>query len=152
MDLIELFTLISIVLATMGLFANYYQIRKSNLLKRAEYIVKLYNQFVNDKQMIDFYYKIEYGMLEYKDDFHLSEEEKNLDKILGHFSNIGRLFFMRILKPEDLEFLEYEFIILYKSEFIQNYFGFLDRWTDANKLNEKKFDYFRKTAEFLINK
>ena len=152
MDLIELFTLISIVLATLGLFANYYQIRKSNLLKRAEYIVQLYNQFVNDKKLIDFYYQIEYNMINYDNNIHLTEKEKILDKLLGYFSNIGRLYFMGILKLEDLEFLKYEFIILYKSEFIQNYFGFLDRWTDANKLNEKKFDYFRKTAEFLINK
>jgi len=152
MNLLNLFTLVSLILATLGLFANYYQIRKSNIMKRAEYIVQLYNQFVNDKQLIDFYYQIEYNMINYDDNIHLTEKEKILDKLLGYFSNIGRLYFMGILKLKDLEFLEYEFIILYNSDFIQDYFSFLDQWTIANNLNEIKFNYFRKTATFLINK
>jgi len=149
MELAELLTIISISLAALGLFANYYQIRKANIQKRAEYIVKLYNDFVNDTDMIDIYYQLEYSDFEYNDEFHGSETEKNLDKLLGHFSNIGRLYFMGILKKKDLKFLEYEFLIIYQNRNIQNYLKFLDNLFKSREINDEKFEYLRKTGKLL---
>lgn len=149
MELVEILTIISISLAALGLFANYFQIRKANIQKRAEYIVKLYNDFVNDTDMIDIYYQLEYSDFDYNDNFHGSASEKNLDKLLGHFSNIGRLYFMGILKKKDLKFLEYEFLIIYQNRNIQNYLKFLDDWFKLREINDEKFEYLRKTGKLL---
>ncbi len=85
----KILTILSISLITIELFATFYQIRKSNIQNRIEYIVKLYNEFVNDENMIKMYYKLEYSEFIYNDNFHGSEEEKKLDKLLGYFSNKG---------------------------------------------------------------
>ena len=149
MELVEILTIVSISLAALGLFANYFQIRKANIQKRAEYIVKLYNEFVNDNDMTDIYYQLEYSDFDYNNEFHGSETEKKLDKLLGHFSNVGRLYFMGILKKEDLKFLEYEFLIIYQNRNIQKYLEFLDNWFILRNIYDEKFEYFRKTGKFL---
>ena len=46
--------------------------------------------------MMEIYYKIEYGEFEYDENFHQSDEEKKLDKLLGFFENIAKLYLMRI--------------------------------------------------------
>ena len=125
------------------------QTKKSAIQKRSEYIIDLYDTFVDDTEMIDIYYKLEYSTFTYDKNFHGSETEKKLDKLLGHFSNIGRLYCSGILTREDLKFLEYEFLVIYQNENIKAYLTFLDEWFKAKKIKDKKFDYFRKVGRLL---
>lgn len=52
------------------------QTKKSAIQKRSEYIIDLYNTFINDKDMVDIYYELEYGKFKYDDRFHGSDTEK----------------------------------------------------------------------------
>ena len=148
-ELSEMLTIASILLAVLGLFANFLQIRRGNTQKRAEYIVQLYNEFVNDRDMMEIYYKLEYSKFNYGQNFHGSETEKQLDKLLGHFSNIGRLHFMGVIRRQDLKFLEYEFLVIYQNSNIESYLAFLDEWFETRGIDDQKFEYFRKTAQLL---
>lgn len=133
-----------------------WQLRESNkqsktaaIQKRSEYVIDLYNTFINDKDMIDIYYKIEYSEFRYDGNFHGSDMEKQLDKLLGHFSNIGRLYNLGILAREDLKFLEYEFLVIYQNKNIQAYLKYLDGWFKVRQINDKKFYFFRMTGKLL---
>lgn len=123
--------------------------KRATVQKRSEYVIDLYNTFVNDKDMLDAYYKMEYSEFAYDDTFHGSDLERKLDKLLGHFSNIGRLFNLGILTREDLRFLEYEFLIINQNQDVQAYFNFLDNWFRIRNINDKKFEYFRLAGKYL---
>ena len=96
--------------------------------------MQLYTQFTSDPDMQEIYYRIEYGLFKYnRDTFHMSIDEKKLDKLIGLFSNIGQLYQMGIIKDKDLNFIKYEFQIIYQTEDVQEYFKTLDLWLDNEK-------------------
>lgn len=137
--------------AAWQLWESNKQTKNSAVQKRSEYIIDLYNTFTNDKDMVEVYYKLEYSEFKYDENFHGSQTEKQLDKLLGHFSNIGRLYNLGILTLEDLKFLEYEFLVIYQNKNVQAYFDFLDAWFKLRQINNKKFEYFRLTGQVLEN-
>jgi len=142
-------TALTFALAAWQLREANKQNKKSAVQKRSEYVIDLYNTFVNDKDMFDAYYKIEYSEFVYDGTFHGSELEKKVYKLLGHFSNIGRLFNLGILTRDDVRFLEYEFLIIFQNSNVKAYFNFLDNWFNLRNINDKKFEYFRLTGEYL---
>ncbi len=141
-----------LVATTIGVFAAFRQIYISNKQKRADLLLQLCNQFYQDNEMQDIYYKIEYGQFRYSvDTFHMSEYERKLDKLLGLFSNIGQLYEMDIIKDRDLEFIKYEFQIIYENSDVQNYFKTLDDWFKARQINHLKFQPFRNVGKHVTN-
>ena len=126
------------------------QIKKSAIQKRSEYVIDLYSTFVQDRDMIEIYYKIEYSKFIYDNGaFHGSETEKQLDKLLGHFTIIGRLYNLGILTREDMNFVKYEFLVIYQNQNIQAYLSFLDRYLKSQQINNKKFEDFRIAGQIL---
>jgi hypothetical protein len=142
-------TSFSFIVVAWQLWESNKQTKNSAIQKRSEYIIDLYNTFVNDEDMMKIYYELEYSEFNYDASFHGSETEKQLDKLLGHFSNVGRLYNLGILTREDLNFLEYEFLVIYQNKNIQAYLAFLDNWFKRRKINDQKFQYFRLTAQTL---
>jgi hypothetical protein len=155
-------TALTFAAAAWQLYESNRQTKKAAIQKRSEYIIDLYDKFVNDDDMIEVYYSIEYLEFSYNPterfpnqdfnwdpNFHGTDTEKKLDKLLGHFSNIGRLFCSKILTNDDLQFLKYEFLIIYQNENIKAYLTFLDNWFRVRKIMDKKFAYFRTAAEIL---
>jgi hypothetical protein len=142
---------LALLVATLiGVFAAYRQIYISNRQKRADLVLQLCNQFYQDKEIQEIYYKIEYNDFKYEiQKFHGSEEEKQLDKLLGLFSNIGQLYDMKIIKDADLEFIKYEFQIIYENKSVTAYFKTLDNWFQIRKITHLKFHPFRKVGKML---
>lgn len=158
----NLATAFTFAAAAWQLFETNKQSKKSAVQKRSEYIIELYNTYVNDKKMIDMYYLIEYNKLVYNPtvifpnfdfkfdrNFQGTETEKDLDKLLGHFSNIGRLYVLGILTKEDLNFFKYEFLRIHTNQSVKEYLKFLDNWFRVNNIIDKKFEHFRIVAEML---
>lgn len=141
-----------LVATTVGVFAAFRQIFISNKQKRADLILQLCNQFYQDDDMQDIYYRIEYSEFHYAvETFHGSEEEKKLDKLLRLFSNIGQLYQMGIIKDKDLEFIKYEFQIIYEYQGVQSYFQTLDCWFAARQISHLKFQPFRDVGQIITN-
>lgn len=141
-----------LVATTIGVFAAFRQIFISNKQKRADLILQLCNQFYQDGDMQDIYYRIEYSQFQYTvDAFHGSPDEKKLDKLLGLFSNIGQLYQMGIIKNKDLEFIKYEFQIIYEYQAVQSYFQTLDGWFQARQISHLKFRPFRDVGQIITN-
>ncbi|RLG27099.1 hypothetical protein DRN85_01100 [Methanosarcinales archaeon] len=139
----------SILIAAVGLFLNFLQMRKNNLQKRAEYMINLYNQYTSDPDMTDIYYKIEYGEFDYNEEFHQSSEEKKLDKLLGFFENIAKLYTMKNITLDDLKYSAYEFLVIYQDNSVKQYIRFLERWFSQRGIKVKPYEAFQKVGKIL---
>lgn len=120
------------------------QYAKSKKQKRAEFILQLHHLFVNDKDMMEMFYKIEYGDFKYDSDMHMSAEEKKLDKLLGHFNNICRLYEMNVIEDKDFEIFRYEISRVAKNKEICKYFDFLDNWFKRMNIPGTKYQEIRR--------
>lgn len=148
-DLINIFLLLVTAVAAFGVFR---QIFISNRQKRADLILQLYNDFSNDTDMQDIYYQMEYQKFVYnRETFHQSDQERKLDKLLGLFSNIGQLYQMNIITDEDLDFIKYEFQIIYETKGVHEYFEFLDMYFLKRKITHTKFKPFRDLGQKITN-
>jgi len=153
MEIADVINIVLLFITAIGVFAAFRQISISNKQKRADLILKLYQDFSNDLDMQDIYYQIEYGQFNYEPNvFHMSENEKKLDKLLGQFSNIGQLYQMSILKSKDLDFIKYEFQVIYETPGVQDYFQTLDHWFERRQISHKKFQPFRDVGELITQK
>ena len=143
---------LAIVVAIIGLFFNFAQLKSGNKQKRAEYIISLYNQYMSDKNMLDIYYKIEYQKLKYSSDFHGSDDEKNLDKLLEFYDNIAKLYELKNFTLEDLDYVAYRYLIIYQDQSVKVYLEFLDNWFEKRGMKLKPFLNFRKVGKVLQKK
>jgi len=148
----DLLLVISILIAAVGLFLNFLQMRKNNLQKRAEYMINLYNQYASDSDMIDVYYEIEYGKFDYHEGFHQSSEEKKLDKLLGFFENIAKLYIMKNITLDDLKYVAYEFLVIYQDNSVKQYIQFLEQWFSQRGIKVKPYEAFQKVGKILEKK
>lgn len=139
-----------LMVTSFGVLATFRQIYLSNKQKRADLILQLYNQFNSDNDMIEAYFALEYETFKYDESFHDSEFERKLDKLLGLFSNIGLLFQMGIIRKSDLDFIKYEFQIIYENQEVNRYFEFLDNWFLTRKITHKKFEPFRTVGKQIV--
>lgn len=146
-------TVIGVFLALIGLFFTYQQIKIANDLKRAEYVIKLNDDYRSDKDMIEIYYKIEYSEFKYNQNtFHSSEDEKKLDKLLEYFSHIGKLYFRKILKESDLDFITYRLLIVYQNPEVKKYLDFLAKWFETRNITNGNIKDFENIGKYLENK
>lgn len=134
-------------IATVGAFVYaIVQVKQAKKHKRAEFIVQLHDMYVHDQEMVDMFYRIEYGEFQYSEAIHMTSEEQVLDKLLGHFNNICRLHEMGVLKDEDIELMRYELCRVANDPQINKYFEWLDYWFKKVGEDEIKFGALRRYA------
>lgn len=120
------------------------QYAKSKKQKRAEFILQLHHMFINDKDMMEMFYKIEYGDFKYDAKMHMSLKEQKLDKLLGHFNNICRLYEMNVIEDKDFEIFRYEISRVAQNKEIRKYFDFLDNWFRSKNIQGTKYQEIRR--------
>lgn len=144
---------IALLLATVGLFLNWWQLRKDSIRKRAEFIIEIFNQYLADPDSAAMFYELEYGKFAYNQaEFHGSPEEIKLDKLLRCFERIAVLYEMGTISLEDLALVEYEFVRINRNPAIRDYFAFLDGWGKEPGVSHNHFDSLRKVADSLEEK
>ena len=148
----DLIQIIAILIAAIGLFLNFRQLRAGNRQKRAEYIINLHNQYASDKDNLDIYYKIEYDAFEYDENFHKSEDEKKLDKLLDFYDNIAKLYKLNNFTLEDLDYVAYGYLVIYQNPSVTEYLGFLDNWYKRRGMRVRPFSAFRDVGQILEDK
>jgi hypothetical protein len=135
--------------AAVGLFLTFFQLRRDSIRKRAEFIVSVFNQYVTDAETSRVFYLIEYGEFRYGPDFHGSEQEQPLDRLLRYFEKIAALYQMGVITRADLELVRYEFVRVYRDRAVQDYFNFLDTLPAALRVSGGTFRRFRDVATLL---
>jgi len=121
-DLINAFLL---MVAIVGIFLTYHQIRMNHKIQRATFFKDLYRGFFSDQDIRKIYYQIEYGKFTYGRDFHGTEDEQCLDRLLTFADLVCDLYDQGIITEHEMNFFKYEFKRIYQDKYIKSYLIFL---------------------------
>ena len=140
---------IAVLVAAVGLFLNARQHRKANDQRRVDNVSDVFKDIYNDSELADIYYKIEYREFEYNNEFHRSDEEKKLDKLISSFDILAKKYYLGLVRLKDIELVSYEYLVIYQNPEVQEYFQFLDDWFDRRGIKNPPFDKFRSLGKVL---
>lgn len=126
--------------AGVGLWLNAAQSRISNAQTRATIVAKCLERFTDDEDMQAIYYSIEYSRFVYdQPNFHDSVEEKQLDKLLMHFSMTALSWKAGLLKTEDLQPLQYLVRSVIRNSGVTAYLNFVSEFSSRADLGEHPY-------------
>jgi hypothetical protein len=125
--------------AATGLYLAFRQGRKSDTQRRAELVASTLRYFAEDKDIQSAYYALEYGEFNYDADFHGSERERNVDKLLRHFSNTALAWRAGLLEKEDIRPLQYYVLRVLRNPGIKEYLSVIDRLAGESRLGEHPY-------------
>ena len=145
----DILTLLGLLVASLGLFLTWLSMRQGNRQKRAEFLINLYNLYASDTDMLSVYYEIEYDEFTYDESFHQSDKERSLDKLLGLFEHVAKLWMMGNLTLRDVEIVAYEYLVVYQNEAVQEYLNYLDHWFEERGMRVKPYAAFRRLGAAL---
>lgn len=145
----DILSLVGIVIASVGLYLNAATMWRSNRQKRAEFIIEIKSTMFADSEMMDIYYRMEYGKFKYNKNFHGSNDERCLDELLGLLDNIAKLWIMGNVKIDDVGLIAYEYLMIYQNPEVKKYFTYLDDWFDKRGIAMIPFDALRKLGVVL---
>lgn len=95
------------------------------------------------------YYRLEYGEFDYPKDFHRSEQERQLDKLLSMFDSLAIQVESSLLKIEDLSVVSYEYLVTYRDRSVRDYLVFLDRVFEERGSSRMPYEAFRRVGSRL---
>ena len=145
----DLISTCSFLIAAVGLFLNWWQLRIGGVRKRAEFIVSVFNQYVADPDTSRMFYDLEYGRFKYDGAFHGSDQERHLDRLLSYFEKIAALYDMGTITLHDLELVRYDFVRVFHNQSVQQYFKTLDGLPAALGVHGGTFSRYRRVAALL---
>lgn len=130
---------VSALAAALGLWLNVRQSRKTTTQDRAALVASFLREFASDKEMSQIFYAIEYSKFRYDAKFHESTQERQLDKLLVHFSNLALAWQAGLLEDTDIQPVQYFARVLFRNEEVRKYLDFVGEWTDQAKLGEHPY-------------
>jgi len=143
----------SAIIAITGIIAlglNFCQSRRTNAQARAAIVAKCLERFMDDEDMKAVFYSIEYSTFDYNQKtFHSSTEERQLDKLLMHFSTAALAWQAGLLKTEDLQPLQYFVRRLLGDANVKKYMSFVVDWSSKCNLGEHPYNALSKMGSFL---
>jgi hypothetical protein len=142
--LLDILQILVFTVAAIGLILNAWQIHISNRQRRSEIVTSVVWKILDSNEISEAYYAIEYGKFKYNSDFHGSEMEQKLDKLIGILDMLAKQYFMGLLKKNDISVISYRYLVIYQNGEIQKYFDFLDSWRKDRGIAEIPFANFRK--------
>ena len=143
----ETIKIIAILIASLGLFLNFWQLLQSNKLRRVELVSKTLFLIFDDKDIANIFYKLEYDEFKYNDNFHGSKDEKKVDKLLTALDILGKQHNIGLISLKDVETISYEILTVYHNKELNKYLNFLDNWYKSKKLKKIPFNDFRQLAK-----
>ncbi len=120
---------LSFLIAACAFAINVRQTALNNKLRRAKIVSDSLRAFIDDDVMHQAFYKIEYSKFKYHKDFHGSDEERQIDKLLRHFSNLALMWENGLLKLSDIHPVQYFVLRTVNDTEIAKYLTFIDNWT-----------------------
>lgn len=139
----------ALLVAALGLVLTALETRRSARQRRVQQIVDLQSKFYGDPDLMEAYYSIEYDRFVYDESFHGSELEKKVDRLLVHFENIGGLFQEGVVSLRELDFVSYNYLMIYQNEQVKRYLEWLDQWYLERGMKEVPFCSFREVGASL---
>jgi hypothetical protein len=140
----------SAIFAGVGLCLNAAQSCRTNKQTRVAIVARCLASFTDDEDMQAIYYKIEYSKFCYISRiFHGSTEEKQLDKLLMHFSTAALAWRAKLLRNEDIKPLQYIICRILHDPGVDEYLYFVLGLSSEANLGEHPYSALSKMGKFL---
>jgi hypothetical protein len=139
----------SAIFAAIGLLLTFYQSRRTNAQARAGLVAACLKGFAEDEEIQRAFYAIEYSEFKYDDEFHKSEREREVDKLLRHFSNIALAWQAGLLTTRDVRPIQYYVLRVLRDAEIRNYLKFIAEWSKQQALGEHPYAVLSQLSERL---
>jgi len=133
-----------LIVAILGIFLTYRQIRISYKTQKATFFKEIYSTMFSDPDIRNAYYQLEYDQFIYNDNFHGSENEKLIDRLLSFVDLVCELYNQMVITDREIGFFKYEFIRIYKNQNVQNYLIFLKMFYEKVGCDKEPFFSFVK--------
>ena len=137
--------------AVIAIAMTYFQVRSSARTERASFLKDLYSTLTSDPDISRAYYLVEYGQFTYGPDFHGSELEPRIDRLLSFADLVCELHDQGIVTAREMEFFRYRFVRLASDPNIRAYLDFL---TDSYKtvgVRKEPFHSFTAYGRKILN-
>lgn len=140
---------VSTVFTALTLLLNFYQSRRTNAQNRAALVAACLKGFADDEEIQRAFYAIEDDEFKYDDTFHKSDKEREVDKLLRHFSNVALAWKAGLVFTADIRSLKYYVLRVERNTEIQKYLAFIAQWSKEQRLGEHPYAVFSQLAEAL---
>jgi hypothetical protein len=128
----------SLLIASIGLFLNYFRYTKDSRIRRSEFLRNIFNDFYSDKELADAFKTILDGKFIFdKNKVYNSKDTMKIGRLLEFLDNVASLYFLKNIVLTDIESIIPIFFIVRNNIEVKKFFRYLD---DQNKLlgiNEK---------------
>lgn len=111
----------ALTVSALALLLNAYQAYLTQRQTRAGLVATGLKEFMNDPDIQHVFYLIEYGRFSVDETFYGSQTERQIDKLLRLFSNLGLLYQGGLLSIRDLMPLKYYVVRVYRDPGVQQY-------------------------------
>jgi hypothetical protein len=139
----------SAIFAAFALLLTFYQSRRANMQVRASLVADCLKGFAEDQDIQRAFYAIEYSNFKYDEEFHGSEREREVDKMLRHFSNIALSWQVGLLSIRDVRPIQYYVLRIVRDAEIQRYLTFIAGWSKEQNLGEHPYAVLAQLSERL---
>jgi len=129
----------SAIFAAVGLLLSFYQSRRTSAQARSALVAESLRRFAEDEDIQRAFYAIEYSKFIYDEKFHGSQQEREIDKLLRHFSNIALSWQGGLLRIYDLRPIQYYVLRVIRDDEVQKYLKFIAGWSGQQKLGEHPY-------------
>ncbi|NYT86961.1 hypothetical protein [Pollutimonas harenae] len=136
-----------LLVTAFGVLAALWQIRVGARSQRATFLKDLYMQLRSDPAVVEAFYKIEYNEFEYGEDFHGSELEPKMDRLLTLIDLVCEMRAQRIMTKREMGFFEYSFGRVAQDQSVRAYLTYLNNFCTENRLQKKPFAAFQAYAQ-----
>ena len=140
---------LSFFIAATAFLINLRQTVLNNRLRRAKIVADSLKGLMDDDAMHDAFYKIEYSKFQYTDGFHGSDEEKKVDRLLRHFSNIALMRESNLLRIRDIHPVQYFILRTMNDPGIIEYLKFIDSWSEVAETGSHPYSSLKNLFEKL---
>jgi hypothetical protein len=139
-----------LIAAIIGIYYTNLQMRSNYKTQKAIFFKDLYSTMYSDPEIIQIFYKIEYDKFIYSSDFHKSDDEKRLDRLLSFLDLICNLYEQKIITDHEMESFRYRIRRVYINYNIQSYLVFLENFFPQTGAETRPFQSFVSYCERTI--
>ena len=135
----------------LGVGVAAHQLRRNARLASVSFVSEALTKFRADADMQAMFYAIEYGKFQFvPGEFHGTDTERQLDKLLGHFSTVALAWKGNVINPADLVIVRYYVLRIMTDTEVRAYVEkFLSEWTETAKVGKHPYTVLVELRDFL---
>ena len=131
--------IIGFFIAFVGIWIAIRQMNQTSKVNRTKFIYDLTNDLFHDDKLREFFYKIDYEKFNFDandekslEKFKGSDEERWLDALLYRYDLIGKMVRTKVIDMDEVEYILFEVIQVFKNKDVQKYLSWLDNEYDRH--------------------